>query len=73
VYFIFQVSFTTFAIYSLSDPIHNKLTAQNVFVTIYLFNILQFSLIMIPYTITAIVQVCYSYFCCSRWRVFTGV
>ncbi|CAK8671759.1 unnamed protein product [Clavelina lepadiformis] len=49
------VSLTTFAVYTLSDPSH-VLDAQKAFVSISLFNILQFPLIMLPMMISSLVQ-----------------
>uniref|UniRef100_H2YLY4 Multidrug resistance-associated protein 1 n=1 Tax=Ciona savignyi TaxID=51511 RepID=H2YLY4_CIOSA len=51
----FLVSLTTFAVYVLSDSSH-ILTAQKAFVSLSLFNILRFPLVMLPAVIAAIVQ-----------------
>ncbi|CAK8671761.1 unnamed protein product [Clavelina lepadiformis] len=51
----FLVSLTTFAVYTLSDP-GNILDAQKAFVSISLFNILQFPLTMLPMMISSLVQ-----------------
>ncbi|XP_076819735.1 multidrug resistance-associated protein 1-like [Clavelina lepadiformis] len=51
----FLVSLTTFAVYTLSDP-HHILDAQKAFVSISLFNILQFPLAMLPMMISSLVQ-----------------
>jgi len=52
----FQVSLTTFAVYVLSDP-HHILDAEKAFVSISLFNILRFPLMMLPVMVSALVQV----------------
>ncbi|CAK8684757.1 unnamed protein product [Clavelina lepadiformis] len=51
----FLVSLTTFAVYVLSSPNH-VLTAEKAFVSISLFNILQFPLLAVPIMIAAVVQ-----------------
>ncbi|XP_078481138.1 multidrug resistance-associated protein 1-like [Ciona intestinalis] len=51
----FLVSLTSFAVYVLSDKTH-ALTAQKAFVSLSLFNILRFPLVMLPAVIAAIVQ-----------------
>ncbi|XP_076819730.1 multidrug resistance-associated protein 1-like isoform X2 [Clavelina lepadiformis] len=51
----FLVSLTTFAVYVLSDTSH-VLNAQKAFVSISLFNILQFPLIMLPMLLSFMVQ-----------------
>ncbi|CAK8671763.1 unnamed protein product [Clavelina lepadiformis] len=49
------VSLTTFGVYTLSDP-NNILDAEKAFVSISLFNILQFPLIVLPFSISFLVQ-----------------
>ncbi|XP_076819725.1 multidrug resistance-associated protein 1-like isoform X2 [Clavelina lepadiformis] len=49
------VSLTTFGVYTLSDP-NNILDAEKAFVSISLFNILQFPLIILPFSISFLVQ-----------------
>ena len=55
VYFAFQVSLATFAIYVMTG---NELTASKAFVAISLFNILRFPLVMFPNVIISLIQVC---------------
>ncbi|KAJ1887391.1 hypothetical protein LPJ66_009144, partial [Kickxella alabastrina] len=53
----FLVSFVTFLIYSLFDGVsHGPLTAQLVFVSLSLFNLLRFPLTMVPMIISSIVD-----------------
>ena len=54
-YFDFQVSLATFAIYVMTG---NELTASKAFVAISLFNILRFPLVMFPNVIISLIQVC---------------
>lgn len=54
-YFAFQVSLATFAIYVMTG---NELTASKAFVAISLFNILRFPLVMFPNVIISLIQVC---------------
>lgn len=54
--FAFQVAFISFCVYVLSNPA-NVLTSDKAFVSISLFNILRFPLIMLPAMISGIVQV----------------
>lgn len=54
--FVLQVSLTTFAVYTLSDPA-NVLDAEKAFVSLSLFNIMRFPMSMLPNVITNIVQV----------------
>ncbi|XP_078487497.1 multidrug resistance-associated protein 1-like isoform X1 [Ciona intestinalis] len=51
----FLVSLTTFAVYVLSDD-QNVLDAQKAFVSLSLFNILRFPLMMLPMVVTSLVQ-----------------
>nr|CAB3219629.1 multidrug resistance-associated protein 1-like [Phallusia mammillata] len=51
----FMVSLISFAVYVISDP-HNVLDAQKAFVSISLFNILRFPLMMLPVMVSALVQ-----------------
>uniref|UniRef100_H2Z8G2 Multidrug resistance-associated protein 1 n=1 Tax=Ciona savignyi TaxID=51511 RepID=H2Z8G2_CIOSA len=51
----FLVSLTTFAVYVLSDE-KNVLDAQKAFVSLSLFNILRFPLMMLPMVVTSLVQ-----------------
>ncbi|XP_076819731.1 multidrug resistance-associated protein 1-like isoform X1 [Clavelina lepadiformis] len=51
----FMVSLVTFAVYLLSDPSHS-LDAQKIFVSISLFDLVQFPLLNLPFTVSAVVQ-----------------
>ena len=52
----FLVSLVTFAVYVLSDP-NNVLDAQKAFVSLALFNLLQFPMSMLPQMVTYLVMV----------------
>ncbi|KAJ2792774.1 hypothetical protein H4R21_006127, partial [Coemansia helicoidea] len=53
----FMVSFATFLVYSLFDgSSHGPLTAQLVFVSLSLFNLLRFPLAMFPIVISSLVE-----------------
>ena len=59
----FQVALATFTVYVLSSPEH-VLDANKAFVSLSLFNLMNYPLSILPATIAFAVQVCYTMYHC---------